>query len=652
MWVVLAGLCVNRARTGDVNQTRYEENAAKFAYLRDSDPAGFETKMIYEGTYIEPGTAAICAVFLGVGCAFYVSVAYARDFYHLPPKTKVLAISQAWLKIHTQPAPYTMPLVFGAILMDVSLTIMHLFPYSYLESGKLFMIPMAIQIGLASFSATLIFPESVGTSFTGKLDGVLSPIQGAFADLEGLMKDVKASRRERIARDQEREQREAEPTLFGFEIDDETDDSTAKKRENLERWSMTGSQIREKLVNSGKGLGALKSQEKYLNFEPAFSLYCGKDLRQLFVQVQSLQLRSVPVSLFFDVLATAIQHSHLDSQAFSVMTPISSRAPSLLTGTLYDSRDKRSNAKLDHIVSPLANANRIPTTPQIPSHMLGTPSGTNTPVQSPDDRDEFDFNDDSTSHHRSRKRSRGPFDRERRYSPSRPLSFDNRVASHASLMDHLRKSQAPVGMFESMKYLEIEKAQGGDVGHVTQEFELLSEAVGPLLDQLNKSIKVSMTWMSMANKDRSFYKALLYFVKRSAIKGKTQEQRNNHTASYKALRAALDQFRDHDRMKIIEPYRHLLDPSHPPSDEFDYKKLKHRALFWGFLFSYHMMEFTQTVVDLLDKQEQLDNKRARAKFWWPNIPVITQFFRGHHKSSSEQRFKQATELDNDIDTGE
>jgi len=72
-WVVLAGLCVNAARTGNFSQSRLAANQAKYAYLQQSDPTQYGRRIIYEGSYIEAGPAVICAAFLGVGCAFYVS---------------------------------------------------------------------------------------------------------------------------------------------------------------------------------------------------------------------------------------------------------------------------------------------------------------------------------------------------------------------------------------------------------------------------------------------------------------------------------------------------------------------------------------------------------------------------------------------------
>ena len=72
-WVVIAGLCVDRARTGDFSQSRLQANQAKYAYLQQTDPTQYNRRIIFEGSYIEAGPAIICGAFLGVGCAFYAS---------------------------------------------------------------------------------------------------------------------------------------------------------------------------------------------------------------------------------------------------------------------------------------------------------------------------------------------------------------------------------------------------------------------------------------------------------------------------------------------------------------------------------------------------------------------------------------------------
>ena len=308
-----------------------------------------------------------------------------------------------------------------------------------------------MQLGLAVVCSIFVFPESVGSSFTRKLDGVLKPIMSATEDLKNLFDNVKQSREQRLELDRS----DSDPTVYGSESASFDEQAKAdKKRENLEKWATTGACIREKFISSAAGLGPLKGQEHYLAKELAFSRYSGTDIQELFVPIQNVQLRSAGLSFFFDVLYSAIQHTHLNSQAFNVsesrpVTPTSSRPPSL--------HEERRSSK--HVISPLADEH----------HSRET---TATPLGSPNefaDSDDHETSPPDLSSHRShayslRKRLHLPFDWHRSpgsHSFPRSLSFTDKAASHTSLMDHLRKNQAPVGIFESMKYLEMERSQGG-----------------------------------------------------------------------------------------------------------------------------------------------------------------------------------------------
>ena len=178
--------------------------------------------------------------------------------------------------------------------------------------------------------------------------------------------------------------------------------------------------------------------------------------------------------------------------------------------------------------------------------------------------------------------------------------------------------------------------------------ELLAVAVEPLVLQLKAGMETASTWLSKANKDRSLYKALLSVVRSQAIKSKPAKEREEHRHSMKMLEMRLNEFKTHDRLKIIEPYRHLLDPSHPPSDQFDYRKLKHRALFWGFLFSYHISEFSGAVLEVLEKQEALDELRPKASFWWPRIPINFKYFARKQAAGGDE----TGDVSDDTDPGE
>jgi hypothetical protein len=92
---------------------------------------------------------------------------------------------------------------------------------------------MATQLALAVVCSIFIFPESVGSSFTRKLDGVLKPIESATDDLKKLFDGVKASKGHRLRFDRA----DSDPTVYGSEtssLQDEIKERT--KLENLRSW--------------------------------------------------------------------------------------------------------------------------------------------------------------------------------------------------------------------------------------------------------------------------------------------------------------------------------------------------------------------------------------------------------------------------------
>jgi hypothetical protein len=186
-----------------------------------------------------------------------------------------------------------------------------------------------------------------------------------------------------------------------------------------------------------------------------------------------------------------------------------------------------------------------------------------------------------------------------------------------------------------------------DVDHVTQEIELLSEAASPLLEELNSAMESAMGWLGTVNRDRSLYKAVFSLFSSNAVKATPDSELESLAADALKLEKAIEAFKHHDRYKIIEPYRHLLDPSHPPTADFDYKQLRHRALFWGMLFSYHIMEFSSAVLALMRKQEELSRKRRKARFWFPRIRINMSYFK--KKESIESEDNGGPDIDEDID---
>lgn len=581
-WVCLAAWFVSLARKGTVNEQLLQQLQQQNAGLAATNPQQYNRLIIFSGTYIEAGPAVISAIMLGIGTGFF-----------------------AWLKIHTAPNPFTFALVLACVLADVSLTIIHLFPYDYYTSGLLFMLPMSVQLGVGLLCSILIFPQSVSSSFTSKLAGIIGPLAKSCQELQAFMDNVGTVRqRYHSAQDVNDEI----PAVNLFRCTTMTDE---EKMETLKRWAAKGINVRDNLVASAAGLGPCKAQEGYLSKEISYSRYSGQDLKAVFTGIQTLQLRSGGLAFFFDVINGAIQHSHLDSSAFSVHahknpeshlpSPSSSR-PASIHG---------SNQQL---------------TPD--GHLSG---GRSSPLPSPltpnvEDRDPLNNHDEHASRHRHQ-HHHFPFSK-RLHLPSfkhstSELRHEDRISSHASLMDHLRKIQAPVGVYESAKYMNVETSQDGDVDHIIQQLLLLAQSASPLVTQLSTSLEGSMAWLRQIKQERDRARNMFSM----GMSAEKREQASlDHAKMVQELEKAIDAFKTADRLLVLEPYRHLLDPTHPPAEDVNYRTLKHRALFWDFLFSYHLIEFGSALLALLKTMQTLETQRQKTRWWWPKLSIPLNYF--------------------------
>jgi hypothetical protein len=166
--------------------------------------------------------------------------------------------------------------------------------------------------------------------------------------------------------------------------------------DRLANWAEKSTAIRAQLLSSLAGLPPLRAQRRYLHIDFRHSRLSNDDLRELFDRLAVVQARSAGLAFFFDILVSNARHAHLDSSVYTVKKVIDSRASSR-PGSFRDATDE----------------------------------------------------DEQRSHHT-------PSFIHRRSSPA-GLGHSHR-GSHVSLMDRLRKVQQPVGLYESQRYMELEKA--------------------------------------------------------------------------------------------------------------------------------------------------------------------------------------------------
>ena len=183
---------------------------------------------------------------------------------------------------------------------------------------------------------------------------------------------------------------------------------SAPAHHRLEQWAGRSKAIRIELLQSLGGVPPLRAQQRYLSVDFSYGRLSGHDLRDLFDRIATLQTRSGGLAFFFDVIVNNTRHLHLDSSAFSVHQAAASRP---------NSRP--------------ASINEI-------AH------------EAIDDETDSDNEDAQT------RRFHLPAIFRRR--SGSPLGTASHRGSHISLLDHLRKAQQPVGVYESQRYMDIERA--------------------------------------------------------------------------------------------------------------------------------------------------------------------------------------------------
>lgn len=209
-----------------------------------------------------------------------------------------------------------------------------------------------------------------------------------------------------------------------------------------------------------------------------------------------------------------------------------------------------------------------------------------------------------------------------------------------------------------------------DAAHVAIQLGLLAKSALPLVTEAHMSLQAGMSWLKSVNKDRSILRSM---TKKSQRAKDRQEGAEALTARVTALEETLKAFKESGRLHMMEPYLHLFDPSHPPSEEIDYRKLPHRALFWDCLATYHLVshsrhcrgfdcaaekssavkiEFSAGLLATLRKMQDLDNCRRQARFWWPSVPLIPFFQKRPREPASENDDAGVhPEPDRDSDSG-
>ncbi len=191
-----------------------------------------------------------------------------------------------------------------------------------------------------------------------------------------------------------------------FEDNLETSSQQLDTEDRLRQFAQKSTAIRQQFLKSLAGVPPLRAQQRYLKVDFSFGRLSSLDLRDLFELIAILQARSGGMAFFFDVIVTNAEHLHLDSSAFSV------------------------------------------------HHAQSRPNSRPASVRYSVDATAADQHESEAEESHHRRLHLPAF--VHRLSGS-PLNHSNK-GSHVSLLDHLRKTQLPVGVYESQRYMDVERA--------------------------------------------------------------------------------------------------------------------------------------------------------------------------------------------------
>lgn len=536
-----------------------------------------------------------------------------------------------------------------------SLTIVPLYPTAFYLGPWLVYKPICFQAGVALLCSIFVFPQSVSGQFRGRFVGVLNPLVEAMSDIESLFSDASTMSTFGTPTGTPKHARHSSITSYHDECDE--------VKNKVQAWGDRSAEIREVLLKSLAGMAPLNAQQRYLDVDISYGRIPGRDLREMFNVLASVQVRASGFSFFFNIIVNKVRRTHLDSKGFNAQRSLSmatlsrptsrtSRTfsrPGSTRGSAMSLKEMRRSSEVpDH-------ADSAPPTPRSATFDHDTPRdgyGSTEPGTPDDSEDEHNYSDreqrgrryrehrhqeslahrllHSLPHSLPRSRETSPHshrDSSRSRERKRKKNKDVLKGSTLSLTDSLRKIQQPVGVFESQRYMDLEAAEDRDFSGVIEQLELLSAGALPLVKALRKGLGEAVTWSTTSDSKRHAHARDIA-----------------QATAY--LRVTLEEFKEH-RGVVTKPYRHLFDPLHK-RERSHLSRVQHMGLFYCLVASYHLIEFSDALLKFLDMLIEKDDNRQKRRLWVPSAMKLFSQFRAsvqREHSDGPDESQESTALD-------
>lgn len=517
--------------------------------------------------------------------------------------------------------------------------------------------PICFQSGIALLCCIFVFPQSVSGQFRSNFGGVLNPLLQAVGDIESLFSD--ASTMATFGTPLETPKDGRHPSIHSIDFGDDTENK-------LQEWADRSDEIRVVLLKSLAGMQPLNAQQRYLDVDISYGRIPGKDLREMFNVLASVQARASGFSFFFNTIVNQVRRTHLDSRGFNAQRSLSmatisrpnSRPASRAVSRQVSREDSAISLKEMRRSSETPHAS-APGTPQMPTFDFhGDPRDGHATSEpgTPDDSESENVSDTErrgrrghrhheslahrllhslphslplsleTSPHRGRSHSR---DRKKRRKDGNNHSLKG---STLSLLEHLRKAQQPVGVYESQRYMDLESGAKQDMGKVIEQLELLSTGALPLVKALREALAQAAAWTKTSDRKR-------------------HDQSRDMAKAIAQLRVMLEEFKG-QRGGVTKPYRHLFDPSHQRDRRNGMSRGQQLGLFYCLVAQYHLVEFSDALLRFLDMIHETDQIRQKRRLWVPGPLRLFRQFRAsvqREHSDGPDEAQENTAFDHDED---
>lgn len=205
-------------------------------------------------------------------------------------------------------------------------------------------------------------------------------------------------------------------------------------------------------------------------------------------------------------------------------------------------------------------------------------------------------------------------------------SFQSHHAGHFDLHRQLHQNilrrafhpraqryESAVGVFESQRYMDLEAERFNDPFaevYTEQTTQNLNASCHNLLNGCRGGLLTIKDWLGHLHDGR-----IKYLLQTREIKAKWEKELTEHQRIRDELAAALEIFRKEERHRVLDPYRPAFDPAHDPADDHDLPA--HRYLFQAFVYQFHLIQFTNIVLEMLDEMIRLQKERGTQRLWHP-----------------------------------